>query len=243
MIVYQLTKDESCFYDINKFNLNKLGVNIYDKLSDNDRVIFGAGVWGRQIKKLYSDVCFYGYVDNEKYGKGIDGLNVLSLDEMLKCVPNAQIIIAVKNYSHEITQQLIDAGVKKNNILNMEEIVSEAYKMFEARQYFDLPYIKHNKEEVFVDVGAFDSMSSGNFIKWANNNYKKIFLFEANVDFHDLIENNMKALGARYKLIPRGFWNEEAKLTFFESPHDAEYNINLDEHNCFDKKTKIDKNG
>lgn len=238
LVMYQLTKEDSFFYDINGDNLNRLDINIYDKLLDGDKVIFGAGIWGRRIKNLYSDIRFFGFVDNKKNGETIDGMTVFSLDEMMEHVPNAQVIIAVKNNSDEIESQLIRAGVKKGKILNMVDIISEADRLFMQRQYFDLPYMMHDSEEVFVDVGAFDAMSSLNFVKWADGDYKKIYMFEANLDFHSRIDKKMKDVGAKYTLIPKGLWHEETQLTFFESPHDSEYNVNLDEHNCFNKSSE-----
>lgn len=90
-----------------------------------------------------------------------------------------------------------------------------------------------------MDVGGFDGMSSRFFMKWSNNNYSKIHVFEANAMFFDRCCKNLPEDNC--KVYPFGLWDDNTKLTFYESPHDQEYNVILQEHNCFDKDIEINE--
>lgn len=245
LVMYNLTKNDTFFCELNNEKLIKYGIDIKDKLirCGKKKVIFGAGVWGRRIKNLCSNIDFYCFVDNKKSGGYIDGLKILSLEEMILENPDACVIIATKKFAEEIESQLISCGIDQDHIVNMSDIISEIDRKLVNDQYFDLPFLNHDIEEVFVDVGVFDAGSSLNFVRWANNDYKKIYLFEANPKFCKESEYNLKSKGiTKYKMIHKGLWNEETTLTFYESPHDSEYNITLDEHNCFDKENEDKKN-
>ena len=42
-------------------------------------------------------------------------------------------------------------------------------------------------------------------------------------------------------MFDKGVWNEETQLKFYESPHDSEFNVSIDEHNCWYDADEEDK--
>ena len=236
MVLYNLTKDES-FFDF-KTALAFNGLDLYKIVQSHKTqpiALFGAGRWGKRLLSAYPDIPWRCCVDNNRKGLMEDNTKILSVDELHSQYPNAFIVIAVKKYSNEIKAQLRDIGFEDENIYEFTQEVDKIQRSFMARQYFDLPALPHDEQEVFVDAGGCDGESSLNFIKWANEKYKHIYLFEAN---STLSEKCCKNLEQQHNctIIGKGLWNEQTTLTFRESPYDQEYNINLQEHNAFDKE-------
>lgn len=190
---------------------------LYKKDSDigkNGGIIFGAGIWGKIFLNTWNDSKWTAFVDNdtEKWGKCIEGLEVISPAELIDKYRENQIYIVTRIYNKEIQEQLINMGIDKKYIINIGSILDE----LSNKQYFDLKEIVHDKSEVFVDVGSFDGKTSLNFIKWCNNKYSHIWMFEADPINIKKIENNFDSEHTPNKttIIPIGIWNEKTVLNF-----------------------------
>jgi FkbM family methyltransferase len=83
------------------------------------------------------------------------------------------------------------------------------------QQYFDLEEFKSNEEEVFVDVGGFDGMTSIGFLDWCKNSKEKsIYVFEPDSDNIEKCHNNLSKYTDNYKIIDKGCWSTEDTLKF-----------------------------
>jgi len=193
------------------------GKEVYTRINKSNlpRVIFGAGIWGKNIIRAYGDTKFECFVDNNTTSdrKKYCGLPVISFEEYLNKYKNAIVIISSRLYHQEIYVQLIENGVLEENIVNAGKLIDEMSK----RQYFDLPVLKEKQteNEVFVDGGSFDGRTSVAFKDWCNGNYKKVYAFEPDpnnqVKCKQLLSENCKN---RYEIIPTGLWNEKTELCF-----------------------------
>ena len=238
LVTYNLTKDSRFFNENVANKLIDFGFSLEEecnKYPDRKVIIFGAGVWGRTLRNIYSNVRFHAFIDNNKSGNSIDDLPVYTPRYVAENIPNAYIVVSVNSGGDEIKQQLQSLGIAEENIFFVTEKLAKIAWRLEQMQYFDLPYLPHDENEVFVDVGAFDGVSSLNFVKWSNNKYKHIYLFEANTNFYNQTKLKLDGGGVKnYTLIPKGLWSEPTSLIFYESPHDSLYNVVMHEHNCFD---------
>lgn len=232
-VLFNLTKDES-FFDF-KTALAFNGLDLYKIVQSHKTqpvALFGAGRWGTRLLSAYHDIPWRCCVDNNRKGLMEDNTKILSVEELHSQYPNAFIVIAVKKHANEIKTQLRNIGFEDKNIYEFTKEVDKIQRSFMARQYFDLPALPHDDQEVFVDAGGFDGETSLNFIKWAHNKYKHVYCFEANPNLYETCRKSL--IGGKCTVHGKGLWNTTGTLTFRESPHDQEYNVNLLEHNCFD---------
>ena len=151
--------------------------------SKKKKYAFGAGMkgnrflmqWPHTVGKIFDN-------DNRLWGGDLHGVPVVSPSELLADKSDYVIFITVES-SAEIRTQLLEMGVAPNQIIDVALIWNEISK----RQYFDLPYLIHEENEVFVDAGAYDGRTSIQFLNWSDNKYKKIYCFEP-------IQHNVKKI-------------------------------------------------
>lgn len=82
-------------------------------------------------------------------------------------------------------------------------------------QYFDM--FSPNRNEVFVNAGAFQGETDADFVRWTNGSYKKIFAFEpitSNVEIckRYYAENGIKNVD----IFCKGTWSETGQISFAE---------------------------
>lgn len=184
-------------------------------LRDNKNLyIFGAGTWGKEIINVWKGQ-WLGFLDNNEalHGKAIQGLPVFSPEEMILKDSNAIVLISSRLYYKEMYRQLIELGVPDSNIINIGQLLDRLAE----NQYFDLPYLKLNGNETFVDVGSLDGMSSLRFLKWTNKKFDKIYCFEPDRKNVPKCESNLKEYIGHNKveIIKKGAWSSETTLHFF----------------------------
>jgi FkbM family methyltransferase len=181
--------------------------------SNKKKLIFGGGIWGKEIVHTFQNVDFTCFVDNKMMDSMCEGIPVISFQEYLKSYKEDLIIISSRLYYEEIYTQLIDHGVRKENILNAGKIIDDMSK----RQYFDLPEImeKLETEEVFVDAGSFDGRTAQIFAELCQGKCKKIYAFEPDDKNGILCEKTLAEIpGISYEVVKKGLWNESDVLHF-----------------------------
>lgn len=218
---YMISRDEDQFFNVvdtlNKNwyceELNK----ILEKVNVEGIMVFGSGRDGRRVKKIlelcnYPPCCFCDS-DGGKVGKVVDGLPVISVDNLLKEFRNYLVIFGSRRYADEMDQTLAARGFPNENILN------SIYKMIIAqwgKQYFDI--FSPEKDEVFVDGGGYNGDTIMDFLAWTGQIYKQIYIFEPLDEMFKIIQERVAKEHIRgSKLYQNALWNKREKLSFFES--------------------------
>lgn len=180
-------------------------------LNEGNAVLFGTGRWGGQLLEDFSRGWKYA-VDNRPKGNSFKGLDVVDYSRFIENYSGEKIVISTRLYYDEIEKQLLDSGIEKNAIINFggkDDLLAQS-------QYFDCDYIKPavNLTEFFLDVGAFDGMSSRNFVKWRGEGKYKVYAFEP--DRVNLCK--CRQMFNRYKIsgeiIDCGCWDSKGSITF-----------------------------
>ena len=181
-------------------------------------IIFGAGFLGHYAYRVLRDygygknIIAYGDNDIEKQGTIIDGLPVYSSVEICENYRDAIVIIASSRYGLDIYGSLLRTGVQRENLYypRYRRIMGMT-----GIQYFDLPYLAKNPEEVYIDGGAFDGKTCTDFIDWYGTEYKRIVAFEPSrysaITCQKRIQDNHIE---RIELIPKGLYSENTILRF-----------------------------
>lgn len=185
-------------------------------------VIYGAGKDGSVVSDLLItagyDVRYFADSNRKLKGGIINGLEILSPEDLLELDEIYVIVIAASSHVNEIYEYV-------SLLLNHRDTVRNAishYIFYPERrffagylpdQYFD--FFKAGDNEIFVDCGAYNAESSIKFSEWCGGRYGKIYLFEANPYNLDICERRLKEAGiADYQLIMKGVWDEETELSF-----------------------------
>ncbi len=120
-------------------------------------VIFGAGVDGKCtlaiLKKFRPNLNIVAFADNnsELWEQVIDDMPVYSLDTIHCMYPDAIFFITSANYVDKIYEQLIHFGIARSNLFYPKyRYIYGSY----GYQYFDLPYLPKDMNEVFIDCGG-----------------------------------------------------------------------------------------
>ena len=207
LVMYNLTKDLSFFSPNLEKRLRESGIDIYGeckKHAAQPKIIWGAGAMGGYLFDLVSNVDCRCYGDNKKQGTVFRNLPVLSAGEIKEKYPDAFIVVSVIKDGEDIKNRLTKEGFDEQNIMVVGKVLQTAESDLVEKQYFDLPYLTHDDNEVFVDCGVLDAMSSLRFAKWANNKYKHIYLFEANNEFCVQSRKNLMGGGSEFHLVRQG---------------------------------------
>lgn len=209
-LLYSLTDDT--IYMQNVVKLTEEGKLFIERLNEGkNKAIFGAGIWGKEIARLYKEQfqCFVdNYVHKKKEG---DGLPIISLEEYMKSNKEADFVISSRLYCEEIEKQLIKNNILPCHIVNAGRWIDEMSK----RQYFDLSFLKQEEAEIFVDGGCFDGKTIEQFIKWCGGKYKKIWAFEPDVENAVRCRETLKDKGyTNAEVIEKGLWNKKETVHF-----------------------------
>jgi FkbM family methyltransferase len=172
-------------------------------------VIFGAGNWGRQFARITEGwKCF---VDTNPQTNELDGLPVVSYADFVRHYKDEIVVISSRLYYEAMYGQLLKCGIPSEKIVNAGYVLNEFSKL----QYFDLEALKREEQEIFVDAGSLDGMSSISFLEWCQESKQKgIYAFEPDACNIRKIYHNLEKMEADYKVIPKGCWSEETTLRF-----------------------------
>lgn len=214
-LMFSISRDFSYVRKIVASNckLNNILGRIADISKEYELVIFGGGGRGIEFLELMSQLSFKCIVDNNPKREEISGIPQLAYSAWMKENKHTDeyIVITSVRYFDEMYLQLRNDGIPEERIINLGKILFEV----KQDQYFDLEYMKPNKEETFVDLGCYDGMTSINFLKWCNDSkLAGIIAFEPDETNIQKCTYNFEQNHARYRLIRKGIWNKEGKLSF-----------------------------
>lgn len=195
-ISYALKDDQTAYMEsigalYDDWNLQE---ELEEKMKDKPDgiIIFGCGHAGKMIDRMlvYHNLNVDAYCDNYKSGQIFEGKPVISVVEVATKYKKHLVIISSYEYGLEMKRQLMENGFLE------EQILLSASKILvwdRGKQYFDI--FLPQKDEIFVDAGSFDGGTISDFVRWTDNNYKKVFAFEpmkeACVKLRNLLEEKI----------------------------------------------------
>lgn len=213
-----ITRDDDCLeenlFDINKSYSCQEIDNVLKQEPDRPIVIWGCGACGIKTKnnldKCQKDYNIVAFCDNNKnlIGKKIEGISVISIDE-LKKYENCIIIVTPIKYGSEIYKQLLELGFSQKDIV----VSTLGYPEIQCGwQYFDL--FEPMDNEIFVDAGTYNGATIVDYYRWLDGKSGKCYGLEP-VDHMfkqatQLISDN-KIQGA--KLYNVAAWNCKEELS------------------------------
>lgn len=167
--------------------INRVGELIYDYLK---RV-------GINATAFINDGSEYSSID----------MKVVELNQIEK-IRKKKIIVAYHSKIDTIkaTKKLIQNNIDINEIIFLQEL---------EKKYFNETFFKPSQNEVFVDVGALDGKTILDFVEWCNDNYKKIYSFEPDVNSYKMTKETIIKKQIRNVVLQNiGLWSEKTKLKF-----------------------------
>ena len=114
------------------------------------------------------------------------------------------------NKSREVHDGLIQYRLKYDAVYADE--VADQYD----RQYFDEKLISYSHDDIFVDLGGYDGDTVEKYIKFSENVYKKIYLFEPDKSILQRAKVRLKDSNS-IEYIPTGAYSKDGELRFSAS--------------------------
>lgn len=213
-LLYTLTKD--CEYLRKVIYTTDEGLKIKDLIDANKKVfLFGAGIWGKGIANSLGELvtCFIDNSPHKQKGELYNGIPVISFPEYItRRKEQDKIVITTILYQEEVYRQLLDSGIKEENIINAGSMLTNLFK----KQYFDLPILQTDIEgEIFVDGGSLNGKTSTYFMEWCKGKYNKIWIFEPDKSNRAVCEKTLYDSGCKnFEIIPKALWSEERSIDF-----------------------------
>lgn len=175
-------------------------------------IVFGCGYGGQGIRKLlqFWDMDIAYYCDNKRCGQTVDGVKVLSLQEVTSDYTNYLVIIGSYEYSDEMYGQLLQEKFPEDYIWHPESRILMGSR---GKQYFDVFEPLMDGSEVFVDAGAYDGQTTLDFIEWTGGNYTAAYTLEPIKEMCPVIQRKL----ADYKnisIIQTAAWKKKEWLYF-----------------------------
>ena len=189
-------------------NNDKITGLIFSHKPDIPIIIYGTGGIAdnvfNSLDQFISVACFC----DEQYDKDSfhNGLPVISIDELTSNYKNSVVLILSDNHQMAIIRNLMRHGFKRDQIITLA---------LPGIEYFDLPCFVPSENEIFVDAGGYDGDTVRKFLTWCNRRYKKIYVFEPDIE-------NCKKLRAtiinekinNVEIYEQGVWNKKERLYF-----------------------------
>lgn len=217
-LMFSLTQDISYIYTIIRNTELYKEIEGYLNADTSEKYIVSAGYWGKNIIDLFSGYEFKGILDNNKIGS-YKGIDIFSLQQIMERYNNESFYISSTNFNQEFKRMLIDAGINEEKIVDISGMMLEWYH---TKQYFDLPQLPKEEEEVFADCGCFDGENSVMFSKWANKDNFRIYAFEPDSSNLKKCIDIFSSQGIeKYELINKGVWSGNTNLCFEENANEG----------------------
>lgn len=118
-------------------------------------------------------------------------------------------------YKDSLSQYIIDCIINYR-LSFATKWLEKAYEKScsaDKKTYFDSEIVKLGPEEVFVDCGGYTGDTTADFIRFQNNNYKKIYIIEPDSELLEIAKNDLtKYSNIKYCNFGVGDKNEQLKF-------------------------------
>lgn len=165
-LLYSIT--EHPFYLQNVIKASTRGNAFITKIekASGALVLFGAGIWGREIYQAFPDAGWKFWTDSCPQKEVLYHMPVVPFAEFMQSYSGESVVVTSRLYHQQMVKQLLDADVPPEKVINAGQLLDR----FLLEQYFDLTALPHAEgKEIFVDAGSFDGMSSVGFKQWAKD--------------------------------------------------------------------------
>ena len=186
------------------------GIRLYDFLKKQSKIyIYGAGIRGQRINRMFPEMKWKGYIDRRKTGT-CNGLKVIGLEEFREEKDAIVLISNLEGYK-EIRENLLTHGVSNDLIYTLDnfEVIAHRNQYFEERclSFFN------KKEGAFLDAGSFDGADC---IRFANSdlyNNNPIYAFEPDAKNYDNCVKQLEKL-SNAKALNIGLADDSKQVRF-----------------------------
>lgn len=212
-LMYSISQDTKwIFENVKSVQGGKEFLEKLDYCAENgEMVIFGAGVWGKDLYKVTKDYPWNCFVDSNPKVDEFEGISVISYADFISGYHGEYIFISSRIHYREMYQQLLNSNISEDKIINVGKMLDDLTKC----QYFDLEYLQptDDETEIFVDTGSFDGMTSVYFGQWGKTDMF-VYAFEPDALNAEKCHQNLEKHSIPHEVIPRGAWCEETILKF-----------------------------
>lgn len=214
-LLFSITGEDKYWHSI-LIEQDKMYFEKISSLSELNRevIIYGAGTNCKPVLEISEGLgCHISYIcdkDNSKQGLYVDGVLVISPEELIEKHKNAMIIISTLNYMEEAKEYLL-------KYFSEDQVIPCAgpklLSLVDA-QYFADDIMEFNDGEVFVDGGCFDFETSQFLMKRCN--VKHIYAFEPDKKNLEKVNSaiNRMACKDRVTVLNKGLWDKADSLYF-----------------------------
>lgn len=177
-------------------------------------IVFGCGHDGLLTKEIL-EICgykvdFFCDSNRDKLGLNLEGIPILSIDELVLNYKDYLVIIGSRKYLLEIYHIL------ESVYFPMDHVLKPKYDLIvgiNESQYFDV--FPAAKDEIFVDAGSYNGDTTIEFMNWCHNSYKRIFVFEPLKKQYEIITERCKEEKWRdVEIYNYAVWSKEQNLCF-----------------------------
>lgn len=172
-VMYSLSEDYWYIYNI--LMETELGRKLDGELKKrkNGIYVFGAGIRGKRIVQIFSQISWLGYIDTKLTGI-CNGLPVVKLEEIPQ-IETTNILISNQFHADKIKELLLKSGIHEKNII----ILSEYDEASEKKEYFEDFMLKARPlKGAFVDVGCYNGKTSETYLQITEDMDREVFAFE-----------------------------------------------------------------
>lgn len=153
----------------------EVGKGFQDFLAIQNKIyLYGAGIRGQRIVKMFPEMHWEGYIDRQKEGT-CNGLEIVNPEQFTLKDGEIILITNLEGYD-EIKESLVSYGINKDAIYTLNEFEVKAHQ----NQYFEERCIKcfSEKQGGFIDAGSFDGGDCIKFSKSTLNHNNSMYAFE-----------------------------------------------------------------
>lgn len=173
--------------------------------------LFGAGKWGNILfRETSRSVPWKAVIDSAPAGKTVGDLPVVQPQALAGCeCREMSVVISSYKNGHEMRKLLQKTGIPQDRIIDAGTVI---HQLTEGAIYFDLEQLKPmESDEVFVDAGCFDGLTTQAFFQWCRGN-GYAYCFEPDKGNAAVVQRNLVEWLNRYELAEKALWSKTADL-------------------------------
>lgn len=179
---------------------------------ENEIIIYGCGMYGVHTKFALQacgiQVNYFCDGNTQLFGKKKLDVEIISPEELVRNHQTSFVIISMKNCIKDVFDFLVNNAFSKDKIAIPQDGILVS---FCGNQYFD--FFEPEENEVFVDAGAYDGMTTIEFIKWAKKGYSNIYVLEPYKAIKPSLDKNLEGISNTH-CVYKAAWNKNEEIYF-----------------------------